>query len=145
MNAKQKASVIQSALSGQHLHGWLPGNDNQTARRHLVSSMAGGSSWGQVTARGIQGAELIPWAEVLRTIARGCRVPGLRKAYEDAYDQWCAWARAGGYSPTDKGWSQEQRDAHNDWYGRAVDGIRSTMAAIIEAGATGDVEQESLF
>jgi hypothetical protein len=55
VNGAAKAALIHRGLSGQHLHGWLPGNDNKEARAAAVWSWAGGS-WGQTDARGIHGA-----------------------------------------------------------------------------------------
>jgi hypothetical protein len=51
----------------------------------------------------------------------------------------------GGYSPDDADRSGEQRDAHDRWYRRASDAIRSTTAAAIEAGCRCDAEQEAPF
>ena len=86
-----------------------------------------------------------PRSRVVEVVERGCRVAGLRQAYDDAYADWCAWARAGGYSPDDAEWTEDQRDAHDQWYRRASDAIRSTTAAVIAAGCRDDVDQETLF
>jgi hypothetical protein len=80
-----------------------------------------------------------------RSSSAGCRVAGLRQAYEDAYADWCAWAHVGGYSPNDAEWSEDRREAHDQWYGRSIDGIRRTAAAVVEAGCRDDVDQETLF
>ena len=86
--------------------------------------------------------------EVFEVVERGCRTAGLRQASEDAYADWCAWARAGGYSPDDAEWTKAQRAAHDQWYRRASHAshaIRSTTAAIIAAGCRDDVDQHTLF
>jgi hypothetical protein len=145
VKAEEKAALIRKGLGGQHLAPWLHGGDHKAARSLAVQGWAGGS-WGQTDAKGIRGAAgFLAWREVFEVVERGCRVTGLRQAYEDAYADWCAWARAGGYSPNDAEWTQEQRDAHDRWYRRASDGIRSTAAAIIAAGCRDDLDQETLF
>jgi hypothetical protein len=45
----------------------------------------------------------------------------------------------------DAEWTQDQRDAHDQWYRRASDAIRSSTAAVIEAGSRDDADQETLF
>jgi hypothetical protein len=145
MKAEEKAALIRKGLGGEHLAPWLPGGDHKAARSHAVQGWCGGS-WGQTEAKGIRGAAgFVAWREVVEVVERGCRVPGLRQAYEDAYADWCAWARAGGYSPDDANWTPEQRDAHDQWYRRASDAIRRTTAAIIAAGCRDDLDQETLF
>lgn len=109
LTAEQRAKAILRALSGQHLHDWLPGGDHQRARSRVVSSMAGwggADGWGQVTAKGIElwfGSHpsaapdvRITWREVIDIIARGATAEHL-SAYRDAYQFWSVWCRAGGY------------------------------------------------
>jgi hypothetical protein len=142
VKAEEKAALIRKGLGGQHLSPWLPGGDHKAARSLAVQGWAGGS-WGQSDAKGIRGAAgFVTWRGVFDVVERGCRVAGLRQAYEDAYADWSAWADAGGYSPGDADWTQAQCDAHDQWYRRASAAIRSTTAAIIGAGCTSDVEQE---
>jgi hypothetical protein len=119
----------------------LPGGDHKAARSEAVQGWAGGS-WGQTDAKGIRGAAgFVTWGEVFEVVERGCRAAGLRLAYEEAYADWCAWAD----SPDDTEWAQDRREAHDRWYRRASDGIRSTTVAIVEAGCRDDVDQETLF
>jgi hypothetical protein len=72
---------------------------------------------------------------VFEVVERGCRVPGMRTAYEEAYADWCGWARAGGYSPREPEWTEEQHRAHDDLaalaYADAPDGI-AAMAFMSE-------------
>jgi hypothetical protein len=97
--ADEKAALIRKGRGGQHLSPWLPGGDHKAARSLAVQGWAGGS-WGQTEPKGIRGAAgFVTWAEVVEVVERGCRVPGLRQAYEDAYADWCAWARAGATAP----------------------------------------------
>jgi hypothetical protein len=145
VKAEEKAALIRRGLGGQHLAPWLPGGDHKTARSLAAQGWAGGS-WGQTEAKGIRGAAgFVTWREVREVVERGCRAGGLRQAYEDAYADWCGWARAGGYSPEDADWTGEQRAAHDHWYRRTSDAIRATTGAIIEAGCRSDAEQETLF
>jgi hypothetical protein len=104
------ATLIIQGLSGQHLHGFLPGSDNKGAISHAVSSKHGwsgpGSGWGQVGPDGIgvwpclagtstrvgkrrDAALFVTWREVLAVIARGC-TDGYRERYEAAYAAWGA-------------------------------------------------------
>ena len=103
-----RARLIIRGLSGQHLHGFLPGNDNRGA----IARAAGGArcwggpgqGWGGVTRDGIgewpRSAGLrdrrpsvavlfVRWAEVLEVIARGCE-GGRRRRYETAWNAWNA-------------------------------------------------------
>jgi hypothetical protein len=145
VKADEKAALIRRGLGGQHLAPWLPDGDHKAARSLAVQGWAGGN-WGQTEAKGIRGAAgFVTWREVIEVVERGCRAPGLRQAYEAAYADWCGWAYAGGYSPEDADWTQDRRDAHDQWYRRAGHAIRRTTAAIIEAGCRDDVDQETLF
>jgi len=102
------ADLIIRGLSGEHLNGWLPGNDNRAAISHVVSSKASwsgpGMGWGEVHRDGIgewpsgtrygdrrrsAAALFVPWAEVLAIIARGCP-GGHRERYEAAFRAWGA-------------------------------------------------------
>jgi hypothetical protein len=103
------ATLIIRGLSGEHLHGFLPGNDNRAAVSHAVASKRGwsgsGSGWGQVGPEGIgewphlagasarmrrrDAAVFVTWQEVLGVIARGC-TDGYRQRYEAAYAAWSA-------------------------------------------------------
>lgn len=145
MTPQDKAALVRRGLGGQHLVDWLPGHDNKAARAAVVRSCTGGS-WGTTDRQGVHGAGgSVTWTEVLALIDRGWRVPGLRAAYEHANLDWCAWAHAGGYSPDSCDWTEEDRDAHFAWYCRATDAIRSTTAAIVEAGCASAYEQDALF
>jgi hypothetical protein len=145
MKAEKKAALIRKGLGGEHLAPWLPSGDHKAARSRAVQGWCGGS-WGQTEAKGIRGAAgLVTWGDVVKVVDRGCRVPGLRQAHEDAYADWCAWARAGGYSPVDAEWTQDQHDTHDQWYRRASNDIRSTTATIIAAGCRDDADPEALF
>jgi hypothetical protein len=102
------ATLIIQGLNGEHLHGFLPGNDNKGAISHAVSSKRGWSGprmgWGQVIPTGVgewpyatggrsrkqQDASLFAtWTEVLAVIERGC-ADGYRERYEAAYAAWGA-------------------------------------------------------
>lgn len=85
MTPQEKAALIRHGLGGQHLVDWLPGRDNKGARAAIVRSCTGGS-WGTTDRQGVHGAAgSVTWTKVLAIIDRGCRVPGLRTAYEHAY------------------------------------------------------------
>ena len=145
MNPKEKAGLIGKALSGEHLNGWLPGNDNKAARAHVVAGSACGW-WGRVGTRAVYGAAgMVTWGEVIAIVARGCKVSGLRENYERAYAEWCAWAQAGGYLPATCDWPTEQQDDHYSWSCQIGEALHSAEAAIIEAGCTPEYEQEALF
>lgn len=111
--AEARAALIIRGLSGHHLHGFLPGQDNQAAITETVSSKHGWSGplggWCQVTRDGIgrwpcgtgmtrgrrpDAVLFVAWDEVLGIIARGCE-DGHRERYEAAYRAWCASVRPG--------------------------------------------------
>jgi hypothetical protein len=162
MTPDEKARLILRALSGEHLHGFLPGEDNKAAISHAVSGYHGwggdtGGLWGQVTRKGIglypdieatrdeKNAEVfIPWREVLEVVARGC-IGGRREAYETAFDAWNehhrrypAWAP--GVSRTHQQMIERQAELP-----RVTDAIRSTRDAIIQAGCSLEPVQPELF
>jgi hypothetical protein len=103
------AKLIIRGLSGQHLYGFLPGNDNRGAISGSVRSKHGwsgpGMGWGQVTPDGIgewpylagtsararprDATLFVTWAEVLAVAGRGC-ADGYREWYEAAYAAWGA-------------------------------------------------------
>lgn len=146
MTPQQKAALIGHGLSGHHLALWLPGRDLKVASADVRASWACGT-WGYVDRRGIHGAAGdISWRELARVVERGCRVPGLREAYELAYADCCAWANAGGYALRhESSWTAEEHEAHQAWHGRATNRLHATEAAIIEAGCTADAVQDTLF
>jgi hypothetical protein len=105
------ADLIVRGLNGQHLHGFLPGNDNKAAISRAVASKHGwsgpGSGWSQVGPDGIgewpylggtsarvvrrrrDAVLFVTWQEVLDVIARGCS-DGYRARYEAAHAAWGA-------------------------------------------------------
>lgn len=108
-----RARAIIRGLGGQHLIGFLPGQDNKAA---ISKAVGGGAGWasrgvlGHVTRRGVgewpasvarqQGEPgnalaFLTWGEVLDVVARGC-AGGHREAYEAAYAAWCEEVKAGG-------------------------------------------------
>lgn len=150
--------LIVRALSGEHLHWWLPGEDNRAAISHLVSSKHSwngpGMPWGSVVRDGIgewadigalhEGGghkrsaviQFINWAEVLTVIELGC-ADGHRQAYEAAYRAWSkanreAWEN---YRPRDDGLAP--------WIDQTA--IQETKQALIRHGARRRVVQDALF
>ena len=105
MTPDKKARLILRALSGNHLYGFLPGNDHKNAISHAVGThheWSGPEECGRVTKRGIETFDsldvmyggqlvrsgwLILWSDVLDVVARGC-TDGRREAYETAFAAW---------------------------------------------------------
>ena len=94
------AALIIRGLSGQHLHDWLPGQDNRAAIAAAVTSRHewSGSGYARVTGDGIgewptvassyaarrsDAVLFVTWAEVLEVVERGC-ADGHRERYEAA-------------------------------------------------------------
>jgi hypothetical protein len=151
-------NLIVRGLSGEHLHCWLPGNDNRAAISHLVSSRHSwngpGIPWGSVVRYGIgewagigalheggghrrsSALQFITWAEVLAVIDLGC-ADGHRDRYEAAYRAWSTASREAweAYKPTDDGVSP--------WVDQTA--IRETKQALIRYGAGRRVVQDALF
>jgi hypothetical protein len=142
-----RAALIIRGLSGSHLAGFLPGNDNKQA---IASAASGQHSWsgpgidsGAVTRKGIglypnaTGTRLvappplvlITWPEVLSIVAAGCG-DGRREAYEAAFAEFMSWARddhdypLGGTPPP----------ADRERYFRVTDGLHVATAAVITTG-----------
>src|SRR5215218_5599757 len=148
MTPDQKAALILRALSGEHLHGWLPGNDHQGAISHAAGTMhewVGGGQHGRVTRKGIATYpsldamfartpdHLLPWREVVDIVAKGCS-DGRREAYEAAFAKWNEWARDDGYSIKSSRTTPEEREARYQRWSEASDGIHDATRAIITAG-----------
>jgi hypothetical protein len=105
------ADLIIRALNGQHLHNFLPGNDNQGAISHSVGAKrewCGDGELGRVSSDGIgvwpsaagwgtrrTATLFLTWPEVLEIIASGCH-DGHRDAYEAAFRDWSAQVEASG-------------------------------------------------
>jgi hypothetical protein len=164
MTSEEKARPILRGLSGQHLYGFLPGNDHKAAISHAASGYhgwggGGQSQWGQVTRKGIglydsiegtrderNAVVLITWREVLGVIAKGC-TDGRREAYEAAHD---AWNEHHGRWPA---WDPKRRTSRThaeiierqEEYRRVTDGIHETTGAIIKAGCSLEPVQPELF
>jgi hypothetical protein len=157
------ADLIIRGLGGQHLHGLLPGNDNQAAISHAWSGHHGwsgpGEPFGEVTADGIgcwkgpgwtyhprrpprTAVLFVTWPEILAIIARGCG-EGRRAAYEAAYEQWGQRARS---------WCADnlERSQRPGVYGPPVPYpdqalISETTAALIRHGCERIEVQDALF
>jgi hypothetical protein len=109
-----RAALILRMLGGQHLHDFLPGNDNAAARRSAVRphGWTHGRGWAEVTSAGVGvwphslpyhrnhpdrravTADLfLTWPQVFSLIARACegtKGSALRAAYEAAFRAWVA-------------------------------------------------------
>jgi hypothetical protein len=159
MTPDEKAQLILRALSGEHLHGFLPGEDHKAAISHAVSThhgWAGGDQYGRVTKRGIETFSsvdemysgpptlVIPWSEVLDIVAQGC-TDQRREDYEAAYARWCGWVREDGYTIKSSRTSAEEREASYQRWSAASHGIYATTAAIINAGCERQTLQPELF
>jgi hypothetical protein len=145
--------LIIRGLGGQHLHGFLPGNDNKAAIAAAVASMLGWSStgvYGNVTRRGIgewahyghhserksaDAIVFVTWADVLEVVARGC-ADGHREAYEVARTAWCA--QIGGYHPARGQLGGYPGTAATRW-------LREATAALIRHGCQQTAAQGTLF
>ncbi len=149
------ATLIIRALSGLHLHDFLPGDDNKAAIRRAVSSKASwtspGTGWGQVVREGIgewpaevglrdrrptAATLFVSWPEVLARIAQGC-AGGHRQRYEAAYTAWSAANREAwkDYKPDHPGpfpWVDQTR-------------IQEAQDALIRHGCEDVMVQGSLF
>jgi hypothetical protein len=106
------ADLITRAMGGEHLRGFLPGQDRRAAIARVVASKphwSGPGYWCAATRDGIgdwgdagfdvrlkerraDALAFATWDEVLAVIERGC-AGGHRAAYEAAYDAWCAGVR----------------------------------------------------
>ena len=156
------AALILRGLGGEHLSGFLPGNDNSAAISHAVASQhqwsVQGGTRGRVTARGIgvwptlglrspaEAVAFVPWPDVLDIVAGGCE-GGRRTAYEAAYAVFHEWAEVAQWRPGETSEQLAQRVAAIDptLYARAHDGIRDTTAAIIRHGCELADVQQTLF
>jgi hypothetical protein len=160
MTPDEKAALILRALSGEHLHGWLPNEDHKAAISRAVGTH---HEWtapkycGRVTTKGIETypsldamfvhnpSEVIPWREVIEIVAEGCG-DGRRVAYETAFASWNQWAREDGYTiKTAKRPSDEEIDGSYQRWSAVSDGIHATTAAIINAGCARQTLQPELF
>jgi hypothetical protein len=139
--APGRADLIIRALSGHHLHGFLPGNGNRAAISRAVSSGRSWSGplegWGEVRREGIglwphairlvparpaDAMLFLPWDEVLAVIARGC-ADGYRERYEAAHAAWCTAVHEA---------SKDYRAGQVAWVDQS--GIDETKAALIRHG-----------
>jgi hypothetical protein len=172
MTPVERAALIKQGLNGQHIHGFLPGNDHKAAISQASSSYTGwgggGQGWGQVSRKGIgsfrdvadmtdpsKAIHLVTWTEVLEVVERGCS-DGRREAYEAAYREFNAWVDrqprfdANRYSRDANGRlvsskTPAELEAERADYARVHDAIRSTTEAIIDAGCERELVQEALF
>jgi hypothetical protein len=172
MTCDERAALISQGLSGQHLHGFLPGNDHKAAISEAVSSYhgwgGGGQGWGQVSRKGIgrfrditdtrdssTAFQFVTWAEVLEVVESGCG-NGRRENYETAFRNFNGWAArqprvdANRYSGDADGHlacskTQAEFEAERAEYASVHDAIRSTTKAIIGAGCERELAQEALF
>lgn len=150
------AELIIRALSGHHLHGFLPGNDRRAAISRLVASKhhwSGPDCWCAVTREGIgdwrgldfgarvkerrsEAVSFITWDELLAVIERGC-AGGHREAYEAAYRAWFA-----ALDKAREGWSPRE-----DWFPATPDpsDMHTTTAALIRHGCQPREVQGELF
>ncbi|WP_224401263.1 DUF6349 family protein [Pseudonocardia sp. ICBG1034] len=87
------AALVLGALQGLHLRDFLPGCDQQAAKK-LLEVRPG--SWGQAGAKGLHRGDraMLPWDRYFELIERGCS-HGRRERYEQAHAAWQA-------APTDK-------------------------------------------
>jgi hypothetical protein len=159
MTPDAKAALILRALSGEHLYGFLPGNDHKQAISHAAGTMhewVGGDQYGRVTRKGIETypsldamferapSAVITWREVLDIVARGCD-GGRRAEYEAAFARWNEWARVDGYTVSGKRPSDEEIEAKYERWSKASDGIHAATDAIIRAGCEREPIQPELF
>jgi hypothetical protein len=159
-DARREGKLILRALSGEHLHGFLPGNDQKAAISRAVGThheWAGGNTYGRVTRRGIETFDsldamfggshtlVIPWPEMLDIVARGCG-DGRREAYEAAFAKWKEWAADDGYKITSaKQPSDEELEARYERWNAVTEPLHATQAAIISAGCERQTLQPELF
>jgi hypothetical protein len=165
MTSDEKAELILRGLSGEHLHGFLPGNDHKPAVSHAASGYhgwGGGGEWGQVTRKGIglypdlpshrdqkNARVFITWAEVFEIVAKGCS-DGRREAYEAAYVAWNEHHERFPYwEPVHYGRTRkrtdEEAEAEFDDYCRVTDAIHETTRAIVGAGCSLEPIQAALW
>jgi hypothetical protein len=145
--------LIITALGGQHLFGFLPGNGN---RRAISGSVRSKHEWGwtgvhgRVSPEGIgewAGSSRKPsaaslyatWPEVLTVIELGC-TDGHRQAYEAAYRAW--------FADVHKAW-EDFRATHKG-LPRVVDGglttvLHETTKALIRHGVSRLAGRETLI
>jgi hypothetical protein len=166
MTPDEKAALILRALSGEHLHGFLPGEDHKTAVSHAVGThheWGGGGQHGRVTKRGIEtfdsldamfahtASQVIPWREVLDIVAKGCG-DGRRERYEAAFAGWSEHHRRFEFRywgadecKRRRNRTDEEIQTERDDFARVSAGIRETTRAIITAGCEREVLQPELF
>ena len=166
MTPDEKARIILRALSGNHLHGFLPGEDHKRAISSAVTThheWAGGGEHGRVTKRGIEMFDsldamfggspvlVIPWRDVLDVVAKGC-TDGRREAHEAAFEAWGEHHRRFEFRYWDldackrrRNRTEEEIQAEHDDFARVSDGIHSTMAAIVNAGCEREPIQPGLW
>jgi hypothetical protein len=162
MTSDEKVQLILRALSGEHLHGFLPGNDHKAAIAHAVSGYHGWGGtglWGQVTRKGIglyesiEGTRdertavvMITWREVFEVVANGCS-DGRRERYEAAFDAWNEHHRRfPAWDPQRRTRrTQEEIIEKQESFERVTDGIHETTRAIIEAGCSREPIQAALW
>jgi hypothetical protein len=151
------AALIIQGLNGEHLRGFLPGNDHKQTIAHTVSAQHAWSGHsighGAVTHQGIglyascrwqeqtkdRALMFVTWREVLEIVERGC-ADGRREAYEAAFAAFMAWARdAHDYAP-----GATPPPVDHARYALVTDGIRTTTAAIITHGCEPGTHQLAL-
>jgi hypothetical protein len=162
MTPDEKADLILHALSGEHLHGFLPGNDHKAAISQAASGYhgwGGSGEWGQVTRKGIglypdlpshrdqkNARVFITWAEVFEIVAKGCS-DGRRESYEAAYAAW------GEHNERFPAWDPERRTrrTHEEIiesqadYHRVTTALHETTRSIVEAGCSREPIQATLW
>jgi hypothetical protein len=167
LRAAQQAQLILRGLSGEHLHGFLPGNDHKAAIAHAAPGNHGwgpelGDKWGQVTRKGIgiypqladardekKAVMFVPWRVVLEIVAKGCQ-DGRREAYEAAYAEWLEHHRRYPFFEPDNypHWrkrTDEEAEVEFEDYCRVSDLIHTATRSIIEAGCAREPIQPALW